>query len=104
VGHYVEHMLAIELQRKTDDTVRGRMVRSEVHEHELGGVRLTCQAPFLGTELQQFLFAILQLVTHPERFHFGGTRRMVLAQRMPFPERRAQDAAEVRMTGERETK
>ena len=50
-------------------------------------------APLFGPEAQRFLLGILLLVGKLEWTHLSGARRMVLAQRMPYPGLAASECA-----------
>src|ERR687892_1449981 len=53
--------------------------------------------PFLGAEAQCLLLFLIALLGQGEGIEFSGSRRMILAQRMPFPGGRKQDASQIRM-------
>jgi hypothetical protein len=100
VRHAVDNLLAVELQHDAEGAVRGGMVGAEVQEHEvlLGSAAL--HAPLFRLEQQRLLVQILPHLVQHEGIEFGGPCVVFLAQRVPFPARRTQDAAQVRVAGE----
>ena len=61
------------------NTMRSRVLRSNVQEHEICIVAVFLQAPFFGFETQRFHFNILFFIKHLEWSHFSCPRRMFLA-------------------------
>ncbi len=73
------------------------MVRPEVQEHELGIGSGALHAPFLGHEAQGLLLLREPLLVERVGLELRRARGMLLAQGMPFPARRREDPAQVRM-------
>ncbi|MNZ58843.1 hypothetical protein D3C78_768600 [compost metagenome] len=76
------------------------MVRAEVEEHVVLVVAVALHAPVFGFEAHSLLLEVLLGGGQRVGIELGGTRRVVLAQRVTLPGRRHHDAAEVRVAGE----
>ena len=98
-GHRIHNHLAVKLQHDAEHAVNGGMVGSEVEEHELRVAMLALQSPLLGVEAQRFLFGVLPLNAHPERFHLRCASGVVLSQRVALPGSGQQNAKQVGVTG-----
>ena len=95
--HGVYDLFAVQLQSYAQYSVRARMLRTDVQEHEIRPVAARLHAPIFGPKAQRFLLRFLLLVGQLERPHFGGSRGMVLQQRMSYPRFRHQDSFHVRV-------
>ena len=100
VRHAVDDLFAVQLQNDAERTVRRRVVRAEVEEHEVFVLGAALHAPVFRLEGQRFHLQIFFLLGQHERIEFGGARRVVLAQRVPFPGLRHHDARQVRVAVE----
>ena len=100
VWYAVDNLFAIKLQNDTESTVRRRVVRTEVEEHEVLIFGAALHPPLFRFEGQglhlQILFGFGQL----KRREFGSARRVIFTQRVTFPGLRHHDAAQVRVTVE----
>src|SRR5262249_55404099 len=65
--------------------MRGRVLRTEIEEHEVGLRAATFEAPVLRIELQSRLLGLLFLVWESERLHVCCPCRMLFAQGMAGP-------------------
>ena len=100
VRHRIDHDLAVKLQGNAEHAVNAGVVGAQVQEHEVRVLGAAGHAPLLGLEAQAFLLGVKQLVGHAEGVHLRGAGRMLLAQRMPFPQGRRENAVKVRMAFE----
>ena len=97
VGQGIDNLFSIQLQGDAKGAMHAGMIGAHIQEHEVGVFTVPAHAPVLRHEAQGVLFDFLLLVGKAIRFHFGRTRIMVLAQRMPLPGRRHDNAPEMRM-------
>ena len=80
------------------------MVRTEVEEHKVLVFGAALHPPVFRFEGQRFHLQILLGFGQLKRIEFGGARRVVFTQRMPFPGRRHQQTRQVRVAVKRDTK
>ena len=104
IRHAVDDLFAIQLQNNAEGTVRGRVVRTEVEEHEVLVVGAAFHAPLFRFESQRFHLQILFGFGQLKRIEFGGARRVVFTQRVAFPGRRHHDATQIWVAIEGNTK
>ncbi len=74
------------------------MVRADVEVEAVEPLHLAGHPPLFRMKLQHFLQVSMLRVRHVEPPHLGGARGVLLAQRVPLPPRRHEDAAQVRVT------
>ena len=80
------------------------MVRTEVEEHEVLVFGTALHAPVFRFEGQRLHFQILLRFGQLKRIEFGGARRVVFTQRMALPGMWHQQARQVRVTFDINTK
>ncbi|GDW23402.1 hypothetical protein ExPUPEC119_01918 [Escherichia coli] len=100
VWYAVDNLFAIKLQNDTESTVRRRVVRTEVEEHEVLVFGAALHPPLFRFEGQGFHLQILFGFGQLKRREFGSARRVIFTQRVTFPGLRHHDAAQVRVTVE----
>src|ERR1039457_2169671 len=101
LGHRIDDLLAVQLNHNPQDTVRTRMLRSEVQKDEVASITAALHAPLFGAEPQQLLFLVLLLFGKVKGPHLSGARGMVFSQRMPYPASRHQYRLQVGVPGKR---
>ena len=99
-GMQVDDLLVAQADDDAERPVGGAVLRADVEVHERGVVLGARQAPLLGLEAQLLLPLVGQLVGQVEGAVLGAARRVLLAQRVPLPPRRHQQAMEVGVAGD----
>ena len=95
VWHAVDNLFAIKLKDNTESTVRRRVVRTEVEEHEVLVVGTALHAPVFRFEGQRLHLQILLGFGQLKRIEFGSACRVVFTQRVAGPGLRHHDARQV---------
>ena len=100
----IDNLFAIQLEDYAQNTMRAGVLRANIQKNEIGILVLSRHAPFFWAELQCFLFGVLRFVRQSKGAHLRGACRMVLTQRMPRPRPRHENARQMRMLVEDDTK
>ena len=97
VGDAVDDLLVAQAHDDAQRAVRRAVLRADVQVHQRRVVLGARQAPLLGLEAQVLLPTVEVLARHRERAQLGAARRRLLAQRVPLPPGRREEAGEVRV-------
>ena len=99
-GIEVDDLLVAQADDDAERPVGGAVLRADVEVHERGVVLGARQAPLLGLEAQLLLHLVGELVGQVEGAVLGAAGRVLLAQRVPVPPRRHEQAVEVGVAGD----
>src|SRR6266567_1525508 len=100
----IDNLFAIQLENYAQNTMRAGVLRTHIQENKVRSLVFSRHAPLFRAEPQCFLFDVLLFVRQDKRAHLRSTCRMFLAQRMPRPRPRHENARQMRVLVEDDTK